>query len=76
MARPPDVAKIFHCVEEQQPSEEDTVIMDLLSNSAAMGTGREGMPVPHYCDMDGKYHVPVPSSPPQKKNNQNDIAKL
>ena len=39
-------------------SNSDTVILDLWSNSAFMGTDEIGLPsVPYKCNLDGRYHV-------------------
>jgi hypothetical protein len=44
----------------------DTVILDLLSNSAYMGTDASGLPSPAFKAGDGRYHVPgsLTTAPP------------
>jgi hypothetical protein len=53
-------------------TENDTVILDLVSNVAFMGTDKDGLPTPSIKGGDGKYHVPgvLTTAPPTtlKKN--------
>jgi hypothetical protein len=51
---------------------DDKVVLDLLSNSAFMGTDADGLPSPAFAGEDGTYHIPgsLSAAPPQaiKKN--------
>jgi hypothetical protein len=40
------------------PGPDDTIVLDLLSNMAYMGTDDDGLPSPSFPDGDGKYHIP------------------
>jgi hypothetical protein len=57
-AGPSTCGRISQRLTEIKPSKEDTVILDLLSNSSFMGTSNDGMPLPMLPMGDGKYHVP------------------
>jgi hypothetical protein len=37
---------------------DDKVVLDLLSNSAFMGTDADGLPSPAFAGEDGTYHIP------------------
>ncbi len=53
-------------------TENDTMVLDLISNVAFMGTDKDGLPTPSVKGGDGKYHVPgmLTTAPPTtlKKN--------
>jgi hypothetical protein len=44
-------------IENAKCGQSDTVVLDLLSNVAFMGTDRDGLPAPAYRADDGRYHV-------------------
>jgi hypothetical protein len=46
---------------------DDRIVIDLLSNSAFMGTDAEGLPSPAFAGEDGTYHIPgsLSVAPPQ-----------
>jgi hypothetical protein len=46
---------------------DDRIVLDLLSNSAFMGTDAEGLPSPAFAGEDGTYHIPgsLAVAPPQ-----------
>jgi hypothetical protein len=46
---------------------DDRVVLDLLSNSAFMGTDADGLPSPAFAGEDGTYHIPgsLSAAPPQ-----------
>jgi hypothetical protein len=61
---------------ELGPGPGDTVVLDLLSNWAFMGTDGDGMPPPTVDMSDGKHHIPgylitAPPSIAKKKILQN-----
>jgi hypothetical protein len=44
-------------IDRLELSETDTVVLDLLSNTAYMGTDDDGLPLPSYREGDGSYHI-------------------
>ena len=50
------IAKTLKSLSEAKIGPNDTVILDLLSNSTYMGSDESGMPTPP-CKEDGRYHV-------------------
>ncbi len=78
-------ATVMHVVQKLKslnPGPEGTILLDLLSNSAFMGTDEDGLPSPSFSDGDGKYHIPgsltaAPSAAVKKiLANSNEIAKI
>ncbi len=57
-ATPQALAQIVAGLEELRPNKDDTVILDLLSNSSFMGTDEEGLPTPATAGEGGTYHIP------------------
>ncbi len=66
------VENVVEKLENITVTENDTVVMDLISNVAFMGTDKDGLPTPSIRGGDGKYHVPgvLTTAPPTtlKKN--------
>jgi hypothetical protein len=78
-------ASVMHLAQKLKmlsPGPEDTIFLDLLSNTAFKGTDEDGLPSPSFSDGDGKYHIPgslttAPSAAVKKLlANSNEIAKL
>jgi hypothetical protein len=57
-AGPSTCGRISQRLTEIKPGKEDTVILDLLSNSSFMDTNEDRMPLQMLPMGDGKYHVP------------------
>ncbi len=57
-ATPQALTQIVAGLEELRPNKDDTVILDLLSNSSFMGTDEEGLPTPATAGEGGTYHIP------------------
>ncbi len=57
-ATPQAVAQVVSRLEELHFSADDRFILDLLSNSAFMGTDEEGLPTPATMGEGGTYHIP------------------
>jgi hypothetical protein len=53
---PADVKPLATWLAALQPSKDDTVVLDLLPNSAVLGTDVEGLPSPSLLGVDGTYH--------------------
>jgi hypothetical protein len=51
------VAEIREKLERLSLGKSDTVVMDLLSNMAFMGTSEEGIPIPAMRGQDSKFHI-------------------
>jgi hypothetical protein len=58
-ATPQAVAQVVSRLEELHLSADDRLILDLLSNSAFMGTDEEGLPTPATMGEGGTYHIPA-----------------
>jgi hypothetical protein len=52
------IAAATSFLSDLNPTKDDKVVFDLLSNVAFMGTDENGMPTPAYKGKDGLYHVP------------------
>ena len=53
-----NIVETAQVLADLMPGKNDTVVFDLLSNSAFMGSDDEGMPTPVYKGGDGIHHVP------------------
>ncbi len=51
------VAELERQIDRLELNGSDTVVLDLLSNTAYMGTDKEGLPLPAFRAGDGSYHV-------------------
>jgi hypothetical protein len=51
------VTELERRIDALELSSTDTVVLDLLSNTAYMGTDDEGLPLPAFRSGDGSYHV-------------------
>jgi hypothetical protein len=51
------VAELEQRIDGLELSSSDTVVLDLLSNTAYMGMDDEGLPLPAFRSGDGSYHV-------------------
>ncbi len=49
------MAELEKQIEKLAPGSNDTVVLDLLSNSAYIGTNDEGLPLPAFRAWDGSY---------------------
>ncbi len=57
-AGPHALAQVVSGLEELRPNKDDVVVLDLLSNSAFMGTDEDGLPTPAISGEGGTYHIP------------------
>ncbi len=57
-ATPSAWAQIASRLAELGINGDDRLVLDLLSNSALMGRGGEGLPSPAFVGEDGTYHIP------------------
>jgi hypothetical protein len=57
-ATPPALTQIASRLKELGLNGDDRLVLDLLSNSAFMGTDGEGLPLPATAGEDGTYHIP------------------
>ncbi len=51
------ISELEKQIDRLELNETDTVVLDLLSNTAYMGTDEEGLPLPSYREGDGGYHI-------------------
>ncbi len=51
------ISRISTQLRELNPADNDTIVLDLLSNSAYMGTNENGLPSETLGGTDGKYHI-------------------
>ncbi len=56
--KPGKIEKLCETLEKLNLTEIDTVVIDLMSNSAYLGTDEDGLPIPaEKSDEDGQYHL-------------------
>jgi hypothetical protein len=56
--KPGKIEKLCETLEKLNLTEIDTVVIDLMSNSAYLGTDEDGLPIPaEKSDEDGRYHL-------------------
>jgi hypothetical protein len=56
--KPGKIEKLCEILEKLNLTEFDTVVIDPMSNSAYVGTGEDGLPIPaEKSDEDGRYHL-------------------
>ncbi len=57
-ATPQALTQIVSGLEELRLNKDDSLVLDLLSNSSFMGTDEEGLPTPATAGEGGTYHIP------------------